>query len=193
MISLGGFTDSDGKFHPIPTIHPSLSAHVALQQPKSDSKSKRLAGVGRLIGSKTNQAIQKGKERKAKHDEEIRVKRQTTRFQINDVLESDAPAKTKFHRIQELMIRNKKYLQKEDYHIYNKRLAELHKEMVTAPKPQPVPENRGYKENDPFESLGEPSPDEKALNKLHQQMIQQRDDNEIDDKLSTEAKVSAQQ
>jgi len=186
MISLGGYTDSDGKFRPIPTVHPSLSSHVALQEPTKHEKKKRLAGIGKLIGSKTAKAVEKGKLAKENHDKEIKVKRQTVRFQINDVLDSDANPKQKFHRIQELMIRNKKVLQKEDYHIYNKRLKELHEEML---KP-PTPVKQSYRENDPFETLGEPTQDEKALNKLHEKMVENKENDESD-KLSVDAKVSA--
>ena len=188
-----GFTDNNGKFRPtgfVPVIHPSIKNSFNQNEPK-DSKSQRAKGIAKLLGSKTVALGKKAHEKKIEHDKEIKVKRQTVRFQINDVLESDAPAKIKFYRIQELMIRNKKVLQKEDFNIYNKRLAEIHQEMVNPPVKQVEYETYGYRENDPFEELGKPTPDEIALNRLHEKMMQQNEDNESDDKLDIYAKASA--
>jgi len=182
------FATHDGNAHP---VTPPLAIHPALLKEKPVEK--RHGFFKKAVKLAGKKALHTGKIAKAKNDkrvEQIKEVRSNTRFQINAILDQDdLTDNQKFHKIQELMQRNNKYLQKDDYKIYNARLAELHKRMTTPPTPHV------QQEPEPIQQSNDDIRYEKAVNNAHTMFENAQNENKLDEdskKLSVESTVSAE-
>ena len=105
------FATHNGNAHP---VLPPLAIHPAIKEKEPEQKRGLFRKAVGLAGKK---ALHTGKLAKAKHDRhvaETNQHRDNIRVQINSILnQDDLTSNQKYRMVQEIMIRNKKYLQKD--------------------------------------------------------------------------------
>lgn len=212
------FATHNGNKHPVvPPVpnHPALHKHMLKEQEP------RRFGLFRksvkLAHNKTKHTMKVADNKKKSEDMESQIQRKNTIKNIEDIIDDkNISDVVKYTRLQNELQENHKVLNKNELNTYNMYLKQLHQKMTTPPinRPtvtkdtptvkfvKPVSMNKEeigidhntheklYDDGSREEFIEEQTKDEIAINKAHDDFQESKHDS--DDKLSPEAKVSAQ-
>lgn len=215
MLLVEGFRDEQNRFRPTGVFLGSGTGSLNSKQLLSgvkQSKSSRLLSLknfgkksAKIAHAKSKMVAQRAIEQKRKRDEAIKAQREKLQQNIDEILDQQVNADVKYRRLQQFAVRNNKKLARDDRHIINLRLKELDKQRQGKDEKaqelkkdaEIVKEDKKIEasspafpstanENDPFVPLDTPTTDEKAINKLAENIKTNQAKSKVSTNLSAE-------